>query len=859
MRRRIRQIGQSFMAGLVLAGTVAAAVQGVPLAEPPAPASADPQGAAPPATEAPQPHTDRYGDPLPHGVVARLGTLFFRQPWVGCLAYSPDAKLLASGGSDGRVQLWDPETGKERGHLARRPGHVQAIAFSPDGTLLASAGNDLWKRSDYAVRIWDVAARKELRVLAGHTHFVTTLAFSPDGRLLASAGFDKTLRIWDVPTGRELRCFAPPDPVSDSGVLAFSPDGKTLAVAGYGRFHLLDVAGWTAREPLKGDIDGTEGLAFTPDGRSIVTCSADKTVRLWDVAARKQKWRRDEAEYVLGLALSADGKMVATGDLKGTLVVRETAGGRELARWRAATDVVRVLAFSPDGKALASVAPCSDIRLWDPTTGKRLNPSAEAVGTIERLAFSPDGRRLAAVAEERLNGSIRLWDTKSWQELGRIDDPKERVGGIAFSPDGKILATGHGKPAVVRLWDSLNGKPRGEVPCAGTYLGAISFGPAGDRLAYLVDQYLIVSELGTGRERLKIAGLQGSYWGPSYSPDGRLLACVRGGTQLLLWDAATGEKVCEQGRHGSGGTLLVFSPDGRTVALASGGEKRENTDKVNTEVCLRETATGAECCRLAGHEGNVGAAAFSPDGRLLASSSLEEETVRIWDAATGTELCRLTGHRGSVRSLAFSPDGKQLASGGDDSTVLIWDVPALVPARKPPAADLTDGQLKDLRATLASADGAKVYQAIAALAHHPGQAGPFLRDALKHFPVADGRRMDRLIADLDDEDFATREKASMQLADEGRLAEAALKRALYGHPSAEVERRVRALLDKLRDKAPPPDRLRGLRAAEALERIGTEPAREALKALAEGSADSALSLDAKASLERLAKRPRAMP
>jgi hypothetical protein len=362
-------------------------------------------------------------------------------------------------------------------------------------------------------------------------------------------------------------------------------------------------------------------------------------------------------------------------------------------------------------------------------------------------------------------------------------------------------------------------------------------------------------DIGAGKDRLRLKESPGSIQQFAFSLDGRLMAGAAPNFPLRLWDAATGQKLHETARLDGQSSFIAYSPDSRMLATPGSASR----DEESTEVWLWETVSGAERCRLRGHERGVCAAAFSPDGRLMATASRGEESMHFWDAVTGAEGRRLTGHRGCVWTLAFSPDGKQLASGGPDTTVLIWDVPALVPARPRPSDELSAAQLNDLWAALAGADGTKAYQAIATLANHPGQAGPFLRDALKPFLAADGKDMARLIADLDADDVQVREKASRELADLGRPAEGALKRALDGQPSAEVERRVRALLEKLGDKEPPPDRLRGLRATDALERMGTGPAREALEALAEGGTDYPLSRDAKASLERLAKRGRAVP
>jgi hypothetical protein len=321
---------------------------------------------------------------------------------------------------------------------------------------------------------------------------------------------------------------------------------------------------------------------------------------------------------------------------------------------------------------------------------------------------------------------------------------------------------------------------------------------------------------------------------------------------VALWDTKTGKLVQEFGKaDGFGWDVLAFSPDGKTVATP-GGHRVEGRTSVQPDVVLWETGTGQERVHLALNEGQVALLAFSPDGRLLAAAG-RTETIRLWDTLTGKEVGRFTGHRGWMNSLAFAPDGKTLASGGADSTVLIWDVSRLLPAAREPTEKLSQAELARCWDDLADTNAARAYQAVAALARRPDRAEGLLNDKLANGHAVSAVRLARLIADLDDDDVTAREKASAELANLGRLAEAALVKALKETSSAEVKSRAQALLDGLEGHVESPERRRLLRAVEVLERLGTPEARRLLGKLEKGPTAAEVAREAKASLERLGK------
>jgi hypothetical protein len=221
------------------------------------------------------------------------------------------------------------------------------------------------------------------------------------------------------------------------------------------------------------------------------------------------------------------------------------------------------------------------------------------------------------------------------------------------------------------------------------------------------------------------------------------------------------------------------------------------------------------------------AADFSPDGRWLALTGWESGAY-LYDLASGKEVRRVDGHRGCVNDVAFSPDGKFLVTAGEDTTVLVWPTSRLVAPRQRPVARLSAERIEEMWRDLGSADAARAWRAGWALADHPEQAVAFLDRRVPRVEVP-AATVQRLIGQLDDDDFAVRQKASRELAALGSNARRLMREALKKGPSLEVERRLRQLLRKLMPGALKGEELRRVRAEELLQRIGTPEARRLLE------------------------------
>jgi WD40 repeat protein len=294
------------------------------------------------------------------------------------LAFSPDGNLLAtaahaSGRGPGEVKLCDARTGEPAGALVSAYGYiaVNRLAFSPDGKTLAGVvGSMPALHLPPSIVLWDVAPRRELRVLRGHSASIKTLAFSPDGKTLASGGADRTVRFWEVATGRET-CRIEVDPERPDAI-AYTPDGTILVVAGGEVLKLWDVPGNRLREKLDPIGFRLQSLAFSPDGKTLAAAAMtdgpqEGKVRLFDMTREPLAGRAD---------LTHD---------------RQRPAGLVVPGPQLFTDV----AFTPDGRRVIAIS-SQTIAIWDTATGvERESLDQMVVGPANRLYASPDGRWLA--------------------------------------------------------------------------------------------------------------------------------------------------------------------------------------------------------------------------------------------------------------------------------------------------------------------------------------------------------------------------------------------------------------------------------------------------------------------------------
>ena len=601
-----------------------------------------------------------------------------QRDFVQSLAFSPDGRTLASG-EYRMVKLWQREPNAPQFNLGNDP--ATAVATSADGKWLATAGKD------NVIRIWDSSNGKPVKELLGHSAAINSLAFSPDNAKLASGSVDKSVRVFDIISGKE---FSHADTMTEISAVTWVLGGKQLATGGGDNvIRLWELPAQTdgVLKPLKdltGHTQPVTSLAASADGKQLVSGSRDGSIRHWAVEQNKQARQMDHGAPVTAVAITPNGKTFAstggnvaklwsaergqmTGEIKGDHVARAKIGQSErasvfakseVAYWKTTLETaMKAKTVKADAlkKATDAIAPAE----------KAVNEKRDALAKVtddKARAAEEDALKKATTTKTSVDKILKdvqlsskladqaLADAKAASEKAAVTQQKtdddlaaakkalpaseSPIRALAISTDGLIIATA-GDDQIIRTWSVENG------------VGFDTF-----------------------------ANQSGPVQVLAFTSDGRIIASTKDKAPLVWRTKPTWTLTRSIGNSSDLNSPLVnrvlaldFSPDGQLLATGGGVPSRSGELKiwrVSDGSLVREVKPS--------HSDTIFSLAFSPDGRAIASAS-GDKFVKIFNPDSGKLIKSLSGHTHYALGVSWRADGRALASCGADKAVKLWSLP----------------------------------------------------------------------------------------------------------------------------------------------------------------------------------------
>ena len=487
------------------------------------------------------------------------------------------------------------ETVVQRGHYES----VKAVAFTPDGQYVLTGSRDK------TIKLWELSTGRELRTYLGHRSTVNDLVVLPGGKHFISSSADKTAKMWAIETGKLLKTFA-------------------------------------------GHTDYLTSVAVSADGQYLLTAGFDWEAILWDIKSgqvlQRFKTRPDKGiGYGIDAEFSPDGRQVAFGSDNRSVFIHDRETAEERAELKPPKGYCGGCGTFVEyiGDKILSASNKGDLKLWDAATGQTLKLFYSNPDEFTALDYDGNNRILITTTD-----SLKVYNFRSGEELWKIKvETEEEITDAQFSPDGQRIAlTSDDK--TTRIFSAIHGDLQQVLQgfLNSTDKGGLDY-DASSRWNYYIKKYTDL------KNDIRV------------SPGGQYLAKGKLGSITRIWDYKSGKVAMDLVGHEKAVLAMEFSKDGKTLLTGSA----DNTAR------LWEVATGRTLMTFTGHRQVIFSVAFSEDNTKIATGSWDG-TAKIWDIKTGELLETLVFEQASPYQLEFVNNDIYLLIAGLDKTLKLWEI-----------------------------------------------------------------------------------------------------------------------------------------------------------------------------------------
>ena len=544
---------------------------------------------------------------------------------------------------------------------------ITSVTFSPDGKLLASAS------VDGHLKLWDISTGTVQQTFQGNSEQVQgrgdpIVAFSLDGEWLISTS--NKIKFWHISSGTTSEIFS--KTLGTPTALDIHPGGKQVAFAtDFNVIKIWDTASSTLQQTLDGHADVVHGLAYSHDGLWLASASHDKRIMFWNTSTGepiKVKHEQDglaqrslepDLGHVYAVSISSDGKKIAAAFYECTVVVWNISGDLSMItlshqkKLEGYQYLLRSVAFNKAGTRLAAADIGGVIKIWNASLGALQVTINGPDTSVLSLVFSPDGRYLASGGD---SGDIRLWDiarAECMEVRTALSDPKPETPKRDISDATPFVFPTNGvQPSILDWIGSVD---------------ALKLSSDGKSLASYSSNEFMMWDIKSRSRRYALKGQTFRGNAKDFCFDSEHLVLISDDT-VGLYEVETGIRWTDLGSRSFVGASTVLSPNGKQLAtIPSRGHE---------PVELWNVYSGHREYDLAGCSSMVTSISFFPTSGKLLAIGFQNGFVQIWEATTGILNNTLKRHRGIIRALVFTPDGRQLASSSVDKTIKLWDITA---------------------------------------------------------------------------------------------------------------------------------------------------------------------------------------